>query len=210
MTTQTALKAQIASDLDRTDLTTYIGTAITSAIRYYQSKRFYFNESRTETFATVAAQSLYSSSDDTAIPNFYELDSIVLDDGSQVAALDPMTPDEWELATGSGTESGRPTHYTRFNQSIGFWPIPDAAYTIRMVGHYEVAAPASDGEANNVWMTEAFDLIRYRVLAMLWVIPLRKPDMAQALRALEIDEFSRLSIETAAKTGTGEITPTEF
>ena len=74
MTTLATLKSRIADDISRSDLTTQIANSITDAITYYQNRRFFFNETRSETFDTVAAQSLYRSSDDAAIPTFARLD----------------------------------------------------------------------------------------------------------------------------------------
>lgn len=210
MTTLTALKAQIASDIDRTDLTTAIATEISSAIRHYQQKRFYFNETRDETFATVADQELYATGDDAAIPKFIKLDYITVLNGTDATRLEWMTPEDWEMLTISGTDTGVPTHYTRFQQKIGLYPIPNGIYTIRMAGHYMVAAPASDGEAGNVWMTEAYDLIRARVCAMLSIRPIRNPEMAQAHQFLEKMELDRLYAESASKMGSGYIMPTDF
>src|SRR5689334_5061353 len=54
-----ALKARIARDLNRTDLTTQIADEISSAIAYYRSHRFEFNEIQA-TFSTVAFQDEYA------------------------------------------------------------------------------------------------------------------------------------------------------
>lgn len=210
MTTLTLLKAEIADDLDRTDLTAAIASEITRAIRHYQATRFYFNESRDETFATVANQKLYSSSDDTAIPKFIEVDQIYLLDGTEPVELEQIDPREWEILTASGTDTGLPECWCYYDQKIGFYPIPDAAYTVRILGQFMKAGPASDGEANNVWMTEAFDLLRARVCGQLALRKLRDADLLQTQKAAEADELARLNRETASRLATGFVVPTEF
>lgn len=210
MTTLTLLKAEIADDLDRTDLTSAIASEIPKAIRHYQNTRFYFNETRDETFATVGAQKLYSSSDDTAIPKFIEIDQISILDGTEFIELEQMSPEDWEALTASGTVTGRPTDYCIYDQKIGLYPIPDAIYTVRMAGLFMKAAPASDSEANNVWMTEAFDLIRARVCSKLALRKTRDMEFAAAQKADEVDELNRLKSETASRIGTGFVTPTQF
>lgn len=210
MTTLALLKAEIADDLDRTDLTTQIATEITKAIRHYQRTRFYFNETRDETFSTVADQEIYSSSDDAAIPKFIEIDQIVLMDGTQPTELDYIDPKTWEMLTASGTATGKPDSWTYFNMAIGLYPIPDAAYTIRPIGHIMKDEPATDTEADNVWMTEAFDLLRARVCGQLSIRKTRDMEFYQMQRQVESDELSRLSSETTSRLSTGFVTPTEF
>jgi hypothetical protein len=210
MTTLALLKAEIADDLDRTDLATQITSEISRAIRYYQRTRFYFNETRDETFSTVSDQKLYSSSDDAAIPEFIEIDQIYLMDGSEPQELEEINPKEWELLTASGGATGRPCAFCYFNRSLGFYPIPDQAYTIRPVGHIMKDEPADDAETGNVWMTEAFDLLRARVCAQLGQRKLRDVSLVQAHRPLEQDELWRLNSETNTRVGTGFVTPSEF
>lgn len=210
MTTLALLKSEIADDLDRTDLTTAIASEITKAIRHYQATRFYFNESRDETFATVASQKLYSSSDDAAIPKFVETDQVVLMDGTEPTELEQVDPKDWEILTASGTSTGKPDSWCTFDQKIGLYPIPDAVYTVRVIGQFMKAGPATDGETGNVWMTEAFDLLRARVCAQLALKKLRDDVMIQTQKAAEADELSRLDRETTSRVGTGFVTPTEF
>lgn len=210
MTTLALLKAEIADDLDRTDLTSVIASEISKAIRHYQNTRFYFNETRDETFATVADQELYSSSDDTAIPKFIELDQVSILDGTEFVELDQMDPREWEALTASGSTTGRPTDYCLFDQKIGLYPIPDGIYTVRLAGLYMKAAPATDNEASNVWMTEAFDLIRARVCYKIGLRKIRDGEIVAAFKTDENEELARLKSETASRTGTGYMVPTEF
>lgn len=210
MTTLALLKAEIADDLDRSDLATQIATEITKAIRHYQRTRFYFNETRDETFSTVADQEIYSSSDDAAIPKFIEIDQIVLIDGTQPTELAYIDPKEWEMLTASGTATGKPGCWTYFNMSIGLHPIPDDAYTIRPVGHIMKDEPATDSEAGNIWMTDAFDLLRARVCAQISIRKTRDMEFYQMQKQVESDELARLNSETTSRISTGFVTPTEF
>lgn len=210
MTTLAALMGEIADDLDRDNEDTVIESEVGKAIRYYQNTRFYFNETRDETFNTVASQKLYTSTDDAAIPLFIEFDQITLLNGTTPVELDRMSPEEWELLTASGTSVGLPTSWCYFNRSIGLFPIPDAAYTIRMSGHIIKSAPAAIDEANNVWMTEAFDLLRARVCHKIGLRKTRDAEVVAAFRSDEMEELGRLKSETASRVGTGRLIPTEF
>jgi len=245
MTTLTLLKAEIADDLDRTDLTSAIASEITRAITYYQDTRFYFNETRDCVIATAADQRLYAdedvegivyrivtddddqivrdenddvvifpeSSDVTsvgdALSDFIEIDQVLFD-ADDAYELDEMSPKEWEILTASGDNTGRPTNWCYYGGSIGLYPIPDAEYAIRFIGHVKKAAPATDGEANNVWMIYAFNLIRARVCAQLALRKIRDSELFQMHTTAEAQELNRLLKESASKVGTGFVVPSEF
>jgi hypothetical protein len=211
MTTLTALKAEIVSDLDdRTDLTDEIASAITSAITYYQRTRFYFNEKRSLTFSTVAAQQNYTSSDAANIPNMLRIDLVHFTVSGQRRELRRRNFYELETLYDTSASSGEPFLYAYHDREIWLYPIPSTTYTVRVLGHMIVAAPATDGEASNPWMTEAYELIRCRAKAYLAAHKLRDPELAQTMQALEFDALGRLNKETALRLGTGMITPTEF
>src|SRR3990167_6659914 len=132
MTTLTVLKARISDDLARTDLTSQIASAITDSIAHYDDHRIYFNETRPATFAPVASQSRYSSSDDADIPLFVKLDAVFLIDSSSIAhELKYKTPVTMENLLDSTAGSGRPFAYTYFANGFQLSPIPDAAYPLR-------------------------------------------------------------------------------
>ena len=211
MTTQTALKAEIAVDLRRSDLTTNIATAISAAIRHWQTERFYFNESRLSTFATVSTQSIYTTSDDTDIPKWIEIDYVKLvDSDGQVYTLCRLSPEEMESLLYTGAASGRPDSYSYFEESFRLHPIPDAVYTIRPVGLIRKAEPASDGEASNVWMTEAYDLIRLEAEERIYKNVLVDLERAAVVEGSKRDALSQLYAASSKKTATGQITPTQF
>lgn len=198
MSTLGALRTEITDDIARIDLSAQISSAITAAVVHYQEKRFYFNETETATFVTVAAQSSYSSSDDADIPNFIELDDISLSDGSNAFDLRPASPAEMKrlLALSS---SGRPYRYSYFQSKFHLYPVPDAVYTLTPIGHIIIAAPASDAEADNPWMTEAYELIRCRAKAYLCAHVTMDLEMASTMITAEADAYAMLRRKTAKK-----------
>src|SRR3990167_8249278 len=100
MTTLAVMKSQLADDLNRTDISTQIATAIESAIDHYRQTRFYWNETRGSTFATVASQSRYTSSDDADIPLWFQLDKVFVNDGTRERELSLYEPAEMEYLLG--------------------------------------------------------------------------------------------------------------
>jgi hypothetical protein len=212
MTTLTLLKARIADDLNRSDLTSQIAQAITDAINFWKPTRFFFNETRLATFNTTDGTSIYTSSEDADIPLFVKLDAVFINDGTHNHELQWVSPEEMEYLLDSQTSEGLPRAYTYFESSFRFYPIPDATYTVRPIGLIEKAAPASDDEASNVWMTEAFELIRCR--AKLYLITHLDIDdkmtQIQLLSAAEQSALSKLRRESTKRAGGGRIVGTDF
>lgn len=212
MSTLGALKSEIADDLSRSDLTSQIATAITAAIKFYATTRFWFSETRSATFDTVDGQSTYTSADDADIPLWFAIDGVFLvDSGSNITKLcrvDPMTMELW--LTGASPTEGQPTEYTYFEKSFRFYPVPDGVYTIRPMGAIEKAAPAADDTANNVWMVDAYQLIKARAKSQLYRHVIRQLDKAADMDTEERKELIRLRSAGGKRTASGRIVATQF
>lgn len=210
MTTLATLKAEIADDITRSDLTDAIAAAITAAIKYFQTKRFYFNETRDLTFSTVIGQSRYATVDDADIPKFITLDGVFATINGQNRQLRPMRVQEFEVLNDNSASTGEPYSYCYYNIGFGLYPIPGAVYTIRPIGHVLIDAPADDTEAGNAWMTEAYQLIRRRAAADVLLTKVRDFEFAQAMAMAADTEFSRLEADTSKRIATGQIQATSF
>jgi hypothetical protein len=209
MTTLATLKAEIADDLARSDLTTAIAEAITEAIEFYQPQPFWFTEDRDATFATVSGTSEYTSTEDSDIGQFYRLDNVFLVDGSQIYDMREISIGMWQDYQDVSTNA-RPYNFARYQESYFLYPTPDAAYTVRLVGHRKIAAPASDEEADNVWMTKAYQLIRARAVKNIFGKKIRAYNHAQVWQMEEERQLDRLYEESARRTSTGKIKATWF
>ena len=102
------------------------------------------------------------------------------------------------------------------DQELSFYTVPNAPRTIRLVGALKKAAPASDGETGNVWMTEAFELIRCHAKGLLYSHVIKSAE-STALMLGQDGEGGlaglarvRLERETSAKRSTGVLTATVF
>lgn len=213
MTTSLAtLKSTIADDLERGDLTAQIAGAINTAIDLYATERFYFNETRGSTFVTVAAQSRYTVSDDADIPKWVKLDEVFLEDSSSnryVLGRNP-NPSEVEWLLDASAATGRPYQYAYFDQSFYLYPIPDAVYTVRPMGVIKKAAPTDDADETNVWITEAFELIRCAAPMYIAMHTIIDPDLLQRAAGGQKLALSRIRSETSRKVSSGRIEPTSF
>lgn len=210
MTTLSIMKARIADELARGDLTSQIAYAITDAIERYQSERMWFNESRDVTFSTVASQEYYTSSDHELIPNIYTIDYVVMTVGGSVHSLTRSIPEQIEALSDNGAQTGEPSSYAYFQKKIRLYPVPDQVYTVRVAGHVKVAAPASDDEADNVWMTDAERLIRARAKYNIALDVMRDQGIAQSQAAAVNEAFEQLKGRTNRQVGTGIISATCF
>lgn len=210
MTTQTIMKARIADELARSDLTSQIAYAITDAIERYQSDRFWFNESRDVTFSTVASQEYYTSSDSASIPDIYAIDYVAMTVGSNVQILRREPPIVLERLSDNGTQTGEPHSFAYFQKKIRLYPVPSAVYAVRVSGHVKVAAPASDGEASNVWMIDAERLIRARVKLELATHVLKDVELAAAMGQAVTEAYDQLKGRTNRQLGSGSIQSVAF
>lgn len=210
------LKARIQDDLARSDLASQIGNEIESAIEHFRGTRLYFTETRDVTFTTSIGQGIYTVIDNASIPMFFEMDDVFLTDAGQKHRLTRSDPQELEYLMDSSASSGRPNRWAWFDQSIYLYPLPDIAYSIRLVGAIERASPANDAEENNVWMTEAFELLRCRAKWYLYGHVIN--DVNRAVQFGGIDgmgggvgaALAALRKKTTSQRAMGVITPTSF
>lgn len=215
MTTRAILRARILDDLLRTQATdgTRIDNAIDDAITQYQRHRFYFNERAVPiTFPTVAAQQTYTFSTPTTVGNitteFYRIDAVYLtDSNSDVTELDQADYTDILAWTDNPADSSEPTDWAYAHKRLLFFPIPDAIYTIGLVGHTKVLTPATDGETDNPWMTEAFELIRSAAKRYFALHVLRDQGLAGDMAGMEAVALNSLESATADRVRMGFITP---
>ena len=160
--------SRIASEITRPDLVaTQIPNAINDAISAYQSERFTFSEvpaDGTQTFYTVAGQAYYTKADNANLGTLLKIDRVNINIGTasilQLTREDPETLIIYNQQ--AGTMKGQPSWYAYENGQMIISAIPDQAYLITLGLFLNVAAPATNDEANNPWMTTAEKLIRSR------------------------------------------------
>lgn len=208
MTTRGTMLSEMADDMERSDTSAFTNK-INAAIRQYQPKRFWFNESRAVTFNTVASTDTYSFT--TIGTEFYKIDGVFMTISStDVREMDRVDYSALEAMADEDTTTGEPGVYSYINRAIRFWRNPDDAYSTRIVGHVKVNAPSDDSEADNVWMTEAYDLIMSRAKAELYAHRYQDPGNAAIMREAERDALRRLLGATHDKVAPTYLEATEF
>jgi hypothetical protein len=213
MTTLTTMKARIATELRRSDLTGQIASAISTAIDAYSDERFHFAEKRSNTFNTVADQEFYGIADFPALSLLVKIDYVTLRIGNTVFDLLPDIPSTMEGVSDNATATGQPGWYVYYERQIRLYPVPaTSGWPVRVAGVYRYAAPATDDEASNFWMTEAERLIRCRAKYELATHVLLDMNMAQVMTANTSEAFDQLKRKTNKLTqmGNGRVLPMSF
>lgn len=222
------MKTRIALELARgNSLSQQIEDAIATAIRIYQAERFKFNEARPfnpVSFNTVASTPYYLLSAIAGIGDpdgLFHVDYLNVLIGSTYAELSRKQPEEIRLLNMAGTESGQPDSFAIEGETIMIYPIPSAAWSILIGGHFAVAAPVSDDEIGNRWMTTAERLIRSRAKYEIALHNTRNDKMVQMMSpyppeqnggvvGATYDAFNELKAEAAKLVMRGRVRPTAF
>lgn len=208
------MKARVADELARSDLTSQIAFSIEDAIAAYQDERFHFNEGRSITFPTSAGTEFYDSSANSSIATIQKIDYVMVLEGNQPFELLYMSPGDMESSSVSGTNTGQPGWYTWYGNQIRVYPTPAAVQIVRIGASIKVAAPASDSEANNPWMLadKGERLIRSRAKFELALHVLKDRDLAETMTAAVQEAEQQLIERTVQLTqaAKGRIRPMRF
>lgn len=185
------LKARIASDLHRTDLTDDIAYAIADSVAHYKTRRFRFNQARS-TFNVTSGTEYYGTS---VIPNdILQVDVLSITVNGRKYVLREWSYETMERIASTTNTFGQPTAWAWYDDEIRFYPVPDATYTVTISYHQSIGVPATDG-ASNAWTNEAEELIRNAAKRRLCLGKLRDPEGAQLAATYEGEALERLRKE---------------
>lgn len=181
MSTFATVKANIADDLSRSDLTTQISARMLAAVRYYANKDFWFNRGQS-TASTVAGTELYALPTDFMAPYRLQL--------ADSATKEPLirVSNEWLDANYETTDQARPVRWSILANQIRLRPIPDAVYTLTLTYRKELTALSGDSDTN-AWTEDAEMLIHYRTCWDIYQHIIRDQGMAQACKASEMEQL---------------------
>jgi hypothetical protein len=158
ITNYTDLQSTIADYLARSDLTTQIPLFIQLAENRLR------RDLRTRPMLKVVTTSTTAGDATVAMPSdFLEMRDLHID-ASPMHTMIYQNPSNFFRNTKAGTsDSGYPLNYTAMGSEFQFAPIPDSAYTLKMVYY---AAPTYLGVSNssNVFLANCPDLLLYASL----------------------------------------------
>lgn len=202
------MQDRIADELSRSDLTSSIQNAIQTAIKYYERRRFYFNETQ-NSFSASASQEYYGSADATFIPSMALIDSLTI---TVNGTTYPVRSRTWayidQVQTNSGYV-GDPTDYVYYNRQIRFYPIPqqsDRTFNISFIERFDTLSATTD---TNAWMIDAEELIRCRAKYEIYMHKIQNAEKAGLMKAAEADALTVVEGETFGRIS-GKIRPTSF
>lgn len=196
------LKSRIARETHRSDLTTDIATSINRAIRFYQARRFSFNQLR-DTFSTTAETEFYTT--DTASPSTLpsdigEIDLLTVTVNGRRLRMNERSEAWIEDESQDTAQRSYPTDYAFYASRLRLYPIPDATYTLT-ISYLQRCDPDT---ASSVWTNEAEDLICHAAKKRLYRDVLLDVEAAQLCAQAEVDEFKRL-MKDAGQLNTGSL-----
>lgn len=197
MTTYVILRTRIDDELiDEAVSSVQINSAIKTAIKNYERESWWFNE-KVGTFATVASQELYTSSDLSDIPNMTRIHSMRLDDDTNGPGIKPVDNDVIEDAQ-DGSLTGTPSLYSRFANKIRLYPIPSGVWTVTVSYAYKLTELSADSDTN-AWTDECEELIRQAAKRILATDIMQADDIAARYGAAEQAAYSRLRRENTTR-----------
>lgn len=194
------LKARIASELHRTDLSDDIAYAIADAVAHYKTRRFRFNQARS-TFNVTSGTERYGTS---VIPSdIVQVDVLSVTVNGRKYVLREWSNETMERIASTTNTYGQPTAWAWYADEIRFYPIPDATYTVTIQYHKSLAVPSADS-SSNAWTNEAEELIRNAAMRRLCMGKLRDPEGAQLAGTYEGEALARL-LKEARMVDTGTL-----
>ena len=190
MATLADLKTRIITETNRDDLSdtlaTQLLTHIQRACEYYADELFWFN-------SLVANVVTVSHTATVAIPvTFRRIDQVVLP--AYFTEIQEKTLGNMPI----GTIYGVPNCYAYYNDTLTFYPIPNAVYTLELTGLAQIDAPVAAGDTS-VWTDEAQDLIVSRAKMTLYRDQFRDPEGTQMAIGATQEHFAKLKRETAKR-----------
>lgn len=206
MATFEDMRARIADDLNRTDLTTQIQKAINRAIEHYEKERFWFNENVWSFSCSSATEQVAFSAANTT--DLKEIDKVTITrNSSDIYPLDRITYQELrDTATTGVTHTNVPVDYSIFKNTWFFYPVPDQNYVIHAYGQKSYATLSASADTND-FTTDAEDLIEARARWWLYAHILKDAGQAAVAKATEMEALSALREKTTNLISTGRIRP---
>ena len=205
MATYGGMANRIISEIARSDtsITADVQAQILSAIEFYASQRFWFNE-KESTITTSSSLAVYAFPAD-----MQQIDSVVMWDSSGTKIdLGPKTFHEIN-GMDSGRDFGKPSWYATYAQQFRLYPVPNGTFTFVVSHQYRIATLSASTDTN-AWTNEAESLIRARATKLLHAIKFKDPESASVCEEWERQELERLRMQTEKLLDTGVLRGSGF
>ena len=201
MTDFSTLKARVADELNRSDLTSQIASAVTRAIDFYADERLSFNEGRLT--VTTTADSDYV--DHPA--GLRKVDYVYATVGAHKYKLVKREFDELETWHGASNSSGQPLDFANRGGQFYIFPTPNKAYTLTVTGLYDEPALSADDDTNDWCAGIPQDLIVARAKFTIGRDILFDDEMMRNSALAEREALLRLRAEDNEMTSDNKVSP---
>jgi hypothetical protein len=210
MATFAAIKNNIESDLNRTDLTTSVNKYINEAINYYSNEKFWFTAGRT-TFTTTPSQKPYGDAD--GVPNFSSIINFKITVNGSDNPVIPR-PFSWIDNVDISSFEGDPLYYglleNSADQRVWLYPVPDATYTCT-VTYRKTYADLSASADTNDFTDKAQFLIEARTKKNMYLEVIHNEERAALMNMKEQEQYLILKTRTDhMDDGEADILPRDF
>ena len=191
-----------------TDLETEIKEEIGEAIKFYNRQPWALTEVRGMTITTVDGTAWYSALNVSAGSGDQAVSGRTAVDFNQVLnihyirqqdePMDQVSYHRFEVLSEGTPSEGDPSKWTMYAGQIGFWPTPNAAYTIYISGTVKPVVPASDSDTS-VWFDEAEEMVVAGAVKRVLLKYIRDEQRAATYVAIERDAMQQLESEHIRK-----------
>lgn len=198
---------RVSSQLRRTDVsfTESIKLAINDAIEEAARTRFYFNEVKNLSFATVAGTEYYDDLGIVEVDAIYYLNDASKRNLSRINNLDASN------AMDGSPASGPPLEYSRQGTNFRLYPIPNTVMTIYLEGTSKLTPyPMINDADTNAWFTDGEQYIRALAKSIFLRDVVHDYSEAATLEAIAEDRKTILLDATSARFSTGTLAATQF
>jgi hypothetical protein len=197
------IKARLADDFNRSDLTSQISDEIIRAIKHYERTRFWFNEAVSGSVLVASQQSYAMSS--LSVSDLLILDRLQVTVSSHKYELNEIAwPEFLERWSDTTSSSGSPTDYSIYADKIWIGVTPGDAYSTDISYIKSLTTLSADGDSN-AWTTYAEDLIASRAGKIVSMRVIKSAEDAAMYAVLEREALNALYAQNDQRLITGKM-----
>lgn len=203
MSTYIEVQNRINGDFMNRQLGAETRRAIQAAIRFYERRRWSFNQTATS-IATSAGQTFVS------LPsNFLILDDLRITLNGQAIPMHERDPQYIRDMNMTGV-TGQPTDYAFTRNRLELAITPDAIYSLPLYYVKTLPELSADSDENYWTLGLTQDVIAYHAAKLLWATLLRNDREAAKYAALERDALMQVTSLVEQRVSPGSLKATTF
>lgn len=177
--------------LNRSNFANETRRSIQAAVRHYERKPWWFNETATS-IVTSAGQTF------VAFPaNYHKLELLQITIASADYKLIQRDFD-WIKRANTARTRGQPTDFCIYQNRIELFPIPDAIYTLPISYLHKFPALSASTDTSD-WTSAVEDLVVYHATKLMWSNVLRNTEEALKYQALEQESLKAILAENEGR-----------